>query len=173
VTASSKTNHENYAHLDKSHVRRILSRCEKEEECLVWQGAVSSAGYGNMSLTIGGKKRWLLPHRAVFVVVKGDIGDLELDHLCRNRRCCNVDHLEPVTSAENTRRGESFAAINGAKTHCKQGHRFTEENTWRSPTTGRRKCRICQSARRKKHYYTKEKESTIKGLKKPVATKES
>jgi hypothetical protein len=28
-----------------------------------------------------------------------------LDHLCRNRWCCNPAHLEPVTSAENVRRG--------------------------------------------------------------------
>lgn len=28
-----------------------------------------------------------------------------LDHLCRNRRCINPDHLEVVTTAENVRRG--------------------------------------------------------------------
>ena len=26
---------------------------------------------------------------------------------------------------------------------CKRGHPRTEENTWRSPTTGRRTCRPC------------------------------
>lgn len=32
---------------------------------------------------------------------------LELDHLCRVRRCINPAHLEPVTHAENTRRMHS------------------------------------------------------------------
>lgn len=30
---------------------------------------------------------------------------LDLDHLCRVRSCVNPDHLEPVTRAENLRRG--------------------------------------------------------------------
>jgi len=152
-----KINQENYAHLTRSHADRILSRCEADGECLIWKGAVSSAGYGNMSVTINGVRRWILPHRAVYVVLKGNIGELEIDHLCRNRLCCNVDHLEPVTSKENTHRGSSFAAVNAAKTHCKAGHEFTEENTWVSPTTGRRKCRTCQSKRRKERYKNKEK----------------
>ncbi len=29
-----------------------------------------------------------------------------LDHLCRNRWCCNPSHLEEVTAAENVRRGD-------------------------------------------------------------------
>ena len=155
-----KINHKNYEGLDELHLQKILSRCEQDANgCLVWTGAVSSAGYGNMSLTLGGKKRWLLPHRAVYTIVKGSPGDLELDHLCRNRKCCNVDCLEPVSSKENTHRGKSFAAVNRAKTHCSRGHEFNEENTWRSPTTGRRKCRICQAERRKARYEAKERRS--------------
>jgi hypothetical protein len=30
---------------------------------------------------------------------------LELDHLCRQRDCINPDHLQPVTTAVNSRRG--------------------------------------------------------------------
>jgi hypothetical protein len=30
---------------------------------------------------------------------------MHLDHLCRNPRCVNPDHLQPVTNFENARRG--------------------------------------------------------------------
>jgi len=32
--------------------------------------------------------------------------NLVLDHLCRNPHCVNLDHLEPVTTQENLRRGK-------------------------------------------------------------------
>ena len=53
-------------------------------------------------------------------------------------------HLEPVTHAENIRRGEGVAALNASKTHCKRGHPFNFENT-RHRKTGRA-CRTCDRA---------------------------
>jgi hypothetical protein len=48
----------------------------------------------------------LLVHRDVYEQLVGPIPEgLVLDHLCRNRSCCNPAHLEPVTTAENVRRG--------------------------------------------------------------------
>jgi hypothetical protein len=38
--------------------------------------------------------------------VFGSIGDkLQIDHLCRNRRCCNPVHLEMISASENIWRG--------------------------------------------------------------------
>lgn len=68
---------------------------------------------------------------------------LHLDHLCRNTRCVNPDHLEPVTPKVNNSRGFSPSAKRGKMTQCKNGHEFTDANT-RIDKMGRRCCRQCR-----------------------------
>lgn len=53
-------------------------------------------------------------------------------------------HLEPVTSRENTLRGQSIQSLNARKTECVHGHPFTLENT-RIDSRGHRHCRTCQA----------------------------
>lgn len=70
--------------------------------CWVWQMALAKAGYG---LThVNGKTT--SAHRFYYENRKGTIEKgLQLDHLCKVRCCVNPDHLEPVTNATNSRRG--------------------------------------------------------------------
>lgn len=69
---------------------------------------------------------------------------LVIDHLCRNRACCNPRHLEVVTARENTLRSPiHFAAVNARKTHCIRGHEFTPENTYIQNGGKTRRCRTC------------------------------
>jgi hypothetical protein len=78
-----------------------------------------------------------------YIAFVGSVGEgLELDHLCRNRSCVNPAHLEAISHKENILRGESFSSINAKRTHCKHGHEFTPENTyrWRGKM---RTCRAC------------------------------
>lgn len=45
-------------------------------------------------------------HRVIYERIVGPVPvDLQLDHLCRNKRCVNPGHLEVVTNAENQQRG--------------------------------------------------------------------
>ena len=112
------------------------------EECVDWVGYVTRYGYGSVHLRSGPGGQ-VLVHRIAWERANGPIPeDRVIDHLCRNRRCVNVDHLEVVTRGENTLRGFSAASGLDAKESCRNGHPWSEENTyWRA--NGSRQCRAC------------------------------
>jgi hypothetical protein len=115
--------------------------------CWPWVGHLNSWGYGRAWKD--GRKQGA--HRVAYEHFYGPIPyGLQIDHLCRNRRCVNPFHLEVVTSGENTRRGLSPSGQNGRKTHCKYGHEFTLENT--VIVQGRRRCRQCERRRQHEKY---------------------
>lgn len=72
--------------------------------CWLWQGATN--GKGHARVRIDGVLQYLHRHSlASFLGV--DIASLDnVDHLCRNRNCCQPLHLESVTAAENYDRGD-------------------------------------------------------------------
>jgi hypothetical protein len=110
--------------------------------CWVYTGPLSDKGYARVSYE---GKVWSL-HRLSWTLLNGPIPKgLVIDHLCRNRACCNPAHLEPVTDLENIRRSPIH---HGAKTHCAQGHPFSAENTGIAYHKGTRHryCRTCQRA---------------------------
>jgi len=85
----------------------------------------------------------LLAHRVAWTLTHGEIpADMTIDHLCRNRRCCNPAHLRLLTNVENAR-DNGFAT----RTRCPAGHMYDEANTYRSPK-GERRCRACAKLRR-------------------------
>lgn len=119
---------------------RILLHSDRSGDCWVWTACISDNGYGR--LTFAGKS--LYSHRVSYEVFVGDIpAGLELDHLCRNRACCNPFHLEAVTPSENVRRGMSAGALALRRELCQFGHSFAEHGVVRH---GRRVCRTCRIA---------------------------
>jgi hypothetical protein len=107
--------------------------------CWLWTAATSTAGYGRIRVD----RRGMQAHRVAYEMHVGPIPEgLQLDHLCRVRRCVNPAHLEPVTQRENIMRGNSVSAVHAAKTHCIHGHPFDGENTRLGPN-GKRVCRAC------------------------------
>lgn len=108
--------------------------------CHLWTASTSGDGrYGSF----GVGRRLVRAHRWVWEQEHGPVpSGMDLDHLCRKTLCVNPAHLELVTHRENVLRGQSFAAVNAAKTHCKRGHPLTAENV-RLIKGGGRQCVAC------------------------------
>jgi hypothetical protein len=131
---------------NKFFSKKLLLDCLTE--CLNWQGALDKDGYGGT--THQGKRGQV--HRIAYELINGPIPKgMTIDHLCRNRRCCNPEHLEAVTIKTNTMRGTSFSAKNAKKTHCINGHLLDEKNTYIRTKERGRSCRTCNSSAVKKY----------------------
>ena len=133
--------------------RTALARFEEKYEvdpetgCWNWTASLFAAGYGQFRFSPqrnGRAHTWAYEH---FV---GPLPDgLQIDHVCRNKRCVNPEHMEPVTAQVNVLRSDNACGLNARKTHCKRGHEFTLENTYVFPD-GRRSCRTCMREHRAK-----------------------
>ena len=97
----------------KSLEERILERTfeDKTTGCWVYQGHIDKDGYGQVS--DGSRTRQV--HRCMYEITNGPIQEgLKAGHLCDDkypkdcilyRKCCNPDHIKPMTNKENIDRG--------------------------------------------------------------------
>lgn len=107
--------------------------------CWEWVRGFDNMGYGSIVIARQTKRA----HRAVYEAFREPIpSGMELDHLCRNKRCVNPDHLEVVTHSENLRR--HYATV----TTCPHGHAYDKATTYRD-TAGKRRCRVCLRERQR------------------------
>lgn len=133
-----------------------------DEACWPWRTADKN-GYGAIFVN-GSAKSSMLVHRFAYELLVGPIPEgLVIDHTCHkptecdlgtdcpHRRCCNPRHLEPVSTAENNHRGNTWSGRNVRKTHCPQGHPYDDENT--RMQGGVRVCIACSRARTLEHYH--------------------
>lgn len=119
---------------------RFWEKVDKSGECWLWTGYVDNTGYGRFGVSAG-----VIPtaHRWAWEQEHGPVPEgLQLDHLCRVRRCVRPSHLEPVTQRENLLRGEGPAAKAARATECPHGHPYDEANTAYN-NRGHRYCREC------------------------------
>ena len=132
---------------DEKWVNRFITKIKFDghpKGCWTWTRGVDKDGYAIFQYKNGPKKA----HRMSYMNTIGPIPDgYCMDHLCRTRNCVRPDHLEPVTNADNVYRGVSCQAINKRKSHCKNGHLFSQDNldTYQL-SINKRQCKICYLA---------------------------
>lgn len=131
--------------------RVIASVTVADSGCWLTPYALHESGYVKVGWSEGGRKTTSLGHIVTYERVNGPVSPgLELDHLCRNKACVNPAHLEPVPTAENLLRSPvAPAAVNRRKTHCPQGHRYDDENTY--VFRSGRACKTCMAENTRKH----------------------
>lgn len=135
----------------KSIAEKTQGKYQKADTgCWIWTAAFNNTGYGRLRDHPSGKM--LLAHRVMYELHVGPIPEgLVLDHLCRVRACVNPSHLEPVTFAENVKRGDAV------KTHCPQGHEYNAENTGKG-NGGSKRCLKCHRDQQRELYHRKRNE---------------
>ena len=138
-------------------LRKVADRynIDPSTGCWEWTGGVDRYGYGKVQINLGPRPRYTGAHRASWIAHRGPLLDnLQLDHLCRNRKCVNPFHLEPVTTQENTRRaqpGSSYAGVKQGRPpielHARRAcaRHGTADGSWWTGRDGytRWRCRPC------------------------------
>lgn len=124
-------------------------------DCWLYASVIDPAGYPRLRFQHKGKHYNVSVHRLTYEKFKGKIPEgLEIDHLCRVRRCINPDHLEAVTHKENVRRTVAAGNNNNQKkTHCPQGHEYKGKNL--EMRYGFRYCRTCRRDWQREYYRKK------------------
>lgn len=126
--------------------------------CHIYRGR-KEHGYGVVSV----RGRRVMVHVYWWELTVGPVPDgLEIDHECRSKACVNINHLRTVTHKINMTENISGTTWqkNAAKTHCKHGHQFDEENTAKR-IVGGKTVRWCRACNRIKSHARREKTKAL------------
>lgn len=121
-------------------------RVENPSGCWVWQGRIDRGGYGRCAHF----RKETLAHRFAYAWLVGPIPRGRgknipvVDHICKNRKCCNPLHLRLVSNERNILNSESPAIVNRRKTHCVRGHVLPEPRRVGKHGKLMRTCKVCK-----------------------------
>lgn len=139
---------------DAEHDRYQSKYAGRPGDCYLWLGPLDKDGYGHFYF----RRKNRGAHRFAWWLAFGDIPDgMVVNHKCKNRHCVNPQHLEVITSRENSLKDSvSPAAINSRKKHCPKGHPYDR-------VYGRQRyCSICEQAKGRRLRAKWAAEDTIK-----------
>lgn len=109
-------------------------------DCKPYPGKLRKDGYAHTTRN----KKTVLAHRQAYIDTYGPIPDgMHVLHKCDNPSCVNPEHLFVGTHTDNMQ--DKLAKgrdQNASRTHCYQGHEYTEENTYRNGNV--RYCKTCR-----------------------------
>lgn len=147
-----KTSHKGIVDIPLYDHMNFLSKIiiNSETECWEWNKSLDKDGYGIYGPRINGKKFRLRVHRLSIDMFKEKLKEyFVVDHICRNRKCLNPDHLRQVSVTENTLFNSNAPwAIQKLQTHCKNNHELSNDNIYVYGNS--RKCKTCIKNRKNK-----------------------
>lgn len=80
------------------------ARVEKTQHCWNWLQGAGEYGYHSQD-----RKQWRAHRLSVLDSGREIPPKYHVDHLCRNKRCVNPSHLDPIDSSEHGKRGWPYA----------------------------------------------------------------
>jgi hypothetical protein len=135
---------ESIAFGDEKVPQRLWAKVEIQADgCWTWTG--SRYGYKRRYGKAWYESKTWKASRLFYALLVRSLEPTEhAHHHCRNEACVNPAHIEPLPQEQHWGHGHAD------KTHCPQGHEYTEKNTyiyWRRLKSGRmgpnRSCRTC------------------------------
>lgn len=116
------------------------------------RGSLNKYGYVKYTLTWGGRPHYKVAHRLVCEAFHGPAPEgknlvLHKDDNPQNNIPENLYWGDLSDNQKDILRNGNNYGRN--KTHCINGHEYTEENTYRIPKTGSRACQTCRLRRTK------------------------